>query len=130
MANKDFTRTIIEGSRDFTQKESVMMKDVKDAISLNQVVLNGDGNGLILNVKDYAVLAVHNEHAKENKDYNVIVLLDENGEKYTTGSTSFMRAFSDIWDDMAESGEEWSLKVFGRPSNNYSGRDYLTCSII
>lgn len=118
---------VIDASRQLTAKEKIAFKDFGLAAQLDDVVTE---TGLIINVKDYVVLQVHNEKS-DNKDYTKFLLIDENGEKYITGSEPFWTTFKDIWDEISDDPEvEWSLKVYKLESKNYKGKQFLTCSII
>ena len=35
-----------------------------------------------------------------------------------------------IWDEMCGEDEEWELKIYRMPSKNYTGREFITCSIL
>lgn len=118
---------VIDASRQLTAKEKIAFKDFGFAAQLDDVVTE---TGLIINVKDYVVLQVHNEKS-DNKDYTKFLLIDENGEKYITGSEPFWTTFKDIWDEISDEPDvEWSLKVYKLESKNYKGKQFLTCSII
>ena len=118
---------VIDASRQLTAKEKIAFKDFGLAAQLDDVVTE---TGLIINVKDYVVLHVHNEKS-DNKDYTKFLLIDENGEKYITGSEPFWTTFKDIWDEISDEPDvEWSLKVYKLESKNYKGKQFLTCSII
>lgn len=118
---------VIDASRQLTAKEKIAFKDFGLAAQLDDVVTE---TGLIINVKDYVVLQVHNEKS-DNKDYTKFLLIDENGEKYITGSEPFWTTFKDIWDEISDEPDvEWSLKVYKLESKNYKGKQFLTCSII
>lgn len=126
---KDYSTKIRESSRELSTKERIMLKDVSDAIKLDVATQN---EALIIDPEMWAVLDVHNENARDDKDYTQYLIVDKNGDKYVTGSESFWRSFTDIVDEIADSDEaiEWSLKIYRRPSNNYAGKDFITCSII
>lgn len=126
---KSFEVKIIETSMELTHKDKVMLKDTSRAIKLDEVCDNG--NEIQLKPVGYARLSVHNEKA-DNPDYEQILVIDESGEKYITGSSSFLRSFSDIWDEMvndADEEEEWALVIYKKDSKNYKGKQFLTCSI-
>lgn len=126
---KSFEVKIIETSMELTHKEKVMLKDTSRAIKLDEVCDNG--NEIQIKPAGYARLSVHNEKA-DNPDYEQILVIDESGEKYISGSYSFWRSFSDIWDEMvndADEEEEWSLVIYKKDSKNYKGKQFLTCSI-
>lgn len=129
MARTDFNVTIAETSMtELSAKDKIMLKDTSDAIALDKALAD-DESSLMITPIEYAILNVHNEKAKGDKDYTQLLILDANGEKYTTGSNSFMNSFMDIYNEMAESDEEYSIKVYRRASKNYAGKSFITCSI-
>lgn len=119
--------TINRTSKEFSAKERVAIKNTSDAIKLDEVV--SVDCPLVFTPVAYAVLDVHNEKS-ENKDYNLYVFLDEGGNQYVTGSISFFTAFTEIWDEMIDADEAYSIKVFKKPSRNYNGKHFLTCVIV
>lgn len=124
-----YSATIKYSSKQLTPKERVMLKDTTDAIKIDKLV--NDGETPIIYPVAYVVLGVHNESAKNDKDYEVYVIIDKGGKKYVTGSPSFSSAFVDIFDEMGElEGEEWGVRVFRLPSKNYDGKYFLTCSVV
>lgn len=114
-------------SRELTAKERVSIKDTSDCLKLDKVI-EADGP-TVLDIDYFAVLNVHNDNAKDSTDYNVYVLVDKNGVKYTTSSESFFSSFYDIYSEMSESNEEWAIKAYAMPSKNREGKYFLTCSI-
>lgn len=117
---------IKEISRDFTVKQRIALKDTSDAIKLDTAC---DENTVIIEPVDYAVLAIHNEKS-DNVDYENYVVIDKNGDKYVTGSASFWSSFMDIYEEMDNEDEAWSIKAYKLDSKNYKGKKFLTCSII
>ena len=95
---EDYSVKVIDASRQLTTKDKIAFKDFGLAAQLDDVVTE---TGLIINVKDYVVLQVHNEKS-DNKDYTKFLLIDENGEKYITGSEPFWTTFKDIWDEISD----------------------------
>lgn len=127
----DFNVTIASTSKaELTPRERIMLKDTSDAQGLDELV--ADDTSIIISPIGYAVLEVHNDKAKGDKDYEQYLILDSNGNKYTTGSSAFWNSFKDIWDEMniEETGESFDLKVYRKPSKNYSGKSFITCSIM
>jgi len=119
--------TIEETSlENLSNRDRVMLKDTSDAIALDEA-LTDENATLEIAVKDYAVLNVHNE-AADDKDYSKYIIVSETGEKYTTGSNTFFRSFKDIYTEMQ--GEAFSIKVYKKPSTNYKGKFFLSCSIV
>lgn len=117
---------IVDSSRELTAKEKIQMKDTTDAIRLDEATKE---KALIIKPVDYAVVSIHNEQS-ENKDYEVYVLIDKDGQRYVTGSEAFFSSFKNIWDEMCGEEEEWELNIYRMPSKNYTGRDFITCSIL
>lgn len=131
-SESNYNATIAETSRELTPKERVMYKDLGNAIKLNDLAEGAQTTGdkaIITSVKDYAVVAIHNE-ASEDVDYNNYLIVDGDGNKYYTGSTPFWNSFKSIWDEMHDSGEEWGIQLNLIPSKNFAGKTVLTCSLI
>lgn len=118
--------TIAKASKELTHKERVRVKDTTNALSLDEVTQDGP---VLIDLDFYAVLNVHNEKS-ESIDYTVCILVDEAGTKYRTGSPSFLTALDEIMVDMADCDESWQLEVSRRPSKNYKGKEFLTCSVV
>ena len=125
----DYNVTVKECSKELTNRERIKIKDVSNAVKLDDVV-NGD-SPFIIEPAYYAVLSVHNEKS-DNKDYEVYILVDTSGTKFVTGSASFINSFTDIWNEMAddESDEPWQIEVYKKDSKNYKGKQFITCSIV
>lgn len=121
-----YSTRIIEASKELSKKETVMLKDTSDCIKLDEALKDG---AITFKPSYYAVVEVHNEKS-DNKDYRVYVVADEEGNKYVTSSDSFFESFKDIYSYMHESDEDWLLKVYKLDSKNYTGRQFITCSII
>ena len=118
--------TIEETSRELTAKERVQLKDTTDALKLDEVT---QFEAITIKPVLSAVLNIHNEKS-DNKDYKNYVLVDESGQRYVTGSDSFWSSYKNIENEMAGSEEEWAIKVYRKPSKNYNGKEFITCSIV
>lgn len=123
-----YKATITEASFELSKRERVAFKDLGDAISLDTATETGE---VEIPVKGYVVIDVHNEKS-DNQDYKKYVIVSDSGMRYVTGSDSFWSSFIDIWDDMkeGEDPEDFSIRVYKRPSKNYSGKSFLTCSLV
>lgn len=119
-----------ECSKQLTAKEKIAIKDFTNAIALDSVIT--DDTPIILSPAYYAILDVHNEHSANDKDYTKYLIVDNSGSKYVTGSNSFFTSFIDIFTEMQQEapGEDYSIECYRRPSQNYKGKSFLTCSII
>lgn len=127
MSEKNYVVKITECSRELTAREKIYMKDTTNAIKLDEVVV--DEKPFNIKPVDYAILNVHNEKAQGDKDYEQYIILADDGSKYYTGSQSFWNAFYDIWSEMHDSGEEYTIDIYKLDSKNYKGKKFLTCSI-
>ena len=121
----EFTVEIKETSIELSKKDRVRMKDPSNAIKLDEVTNEGS---FVFKPEFYVMLAIHNPKS-DNPDYTNIMIVDDNGTKYVTGSPSFITAFKEIWDEM-ESPGDWEIECFKRDSKNYKGKQFLTCSIV
>lgn len=123
-----YKAVVARASKELSAKEKIMLKDMSDAIKLDDEVKE---QALIIKPDFYAIINVHNEKS-DTKDYTKIVLVDKtSGNKYTTGSMPFITTFEDIVEEMADAGEEdYELKVYAKESKNYKGKYFITCSII
>lgn len=125
----DYRVKIKEASKDLTAKERIAWKDLTDVVKLDARLDEPEVEAIIITPKDFAILEVHNEKATP-ADYENYIIIDENNVRYSTGSRSFWNSFTDIYEEMKDEDEEWSLKIYKKPSKNYSGKDFITCSII
>lgn len=122
---RTYSVSIARASKELTKKEAVMYKDTTEAIRLDGATEDGS---VIVDVAGWVELDVHNEKAKDGKDYKNFVILATDGTKYLTGSQSFWNSFLDIYEEM--DGEDITIKIYRKPSKNYSGKSYLTCSLM
>lgn len=124
-----FNSKIVKASRALSARERIMMKDTTDAQNINSALKSGN---VEFSPLAWAIVSVHNERS-ENKDYENLVIIDNNGKKYYTSSPSFREAFMDIFAEMADENgfpiEEYSVKCYAVSSRNQQGC-FLTCSIL
>lgn len=127
----DYSVEIKKSSRPLTAREEISFKDISNALALD-TELADNNDRVIINPAAYIILSVHNEHSKNDKDYSKYLIIDNAGNKYVTGSESFFTSFINIFDTMNEKapGEEYSIEVYKKPSKNYQGKHFLTCSIL
>lgn len=124
---KDYEVKINSVSKELTARERVMLKDTRNAIKLDEAV---NDNPLVISPAYYAILDVHNEKSKEDKDFQNFIVVDTAGNKYVTGSTSFFEAFTEIVEEMSGTGEEYEIEIYKLDSKNYKGKQFITCSIV
>ena len=128
----NYSATITETSMELTAREKVMFKDTQNAVSLLDLAKDAKANGakaIVENIKGYVVLDIHNEKS-DDIDYKNYLIVDGNGDKYVTGSASFMNSFLDIYKEMKGETEPWSIQLNLLPSKNYKDKEILTCSLI
>lgn len=121
-----YTAEIIRSNRELSKKERVMYKDASDCKRLDEETsLNGR-----IRIKPvlWLELSVHNDKAKDNKDYSQYIIVDTDGQAYLTGSQNFYNNFLGIASEM--DGEEFEIEVYRRPSKNYNGKEFLTCKLV
>ena len=128
----DYSTKIVSTSRELTVKEKITLKDFNDCTGLDTVVTNEQG--FIIDPDVIVEVQVHNERAKDDKDYTTIVILDKDGTKYSTSSNSLRDSISDIMDELADLEEadraDFKIKIFKKPSKNYSGKYFLTATVV
>lgn len=130
------TVKISKASKELTKVEKIALQDTSDCLSIDKVVGDclAENKQCIITPKDFVLLNIHNDTPKQggSEDYITLVVIDRNGNKYATGSTSFAEAFLNIWDGMHEDEDDpvYSIRVLRRDSNNYKGKYFLTCGIV
>lgn len=124
---KDYEVKINSVSKELTARERVMLKDTRNAVKLDEAV---NDNPLVISPDYYAVLDIHNEKSKEDKDFQNFIVVDTAGNKYVTGSTSFFEAFTEIVEEMSGTGEDYEIEIYKLDSKNYKGKQFITCSIV
>ena len=122
---EDYKVEIKESSKELSARERISLKDTTNAIKLDEALAEGD---VIITPVDYAILGIHNEKA-EDKDYENYIIVDKSGTKYVTGSSSFWNSFIEIYEEMKDEEEEYSILAYRVESKNYKGKYFLTCSI-
>ena len=124
----DYSAKIRYSSKELSAKERIMLKDTGNATKLDTLLEDG---AIEISVDYYAIVDIHNEKAKQDKDYSQIVIVDKAGNKFTSGSNSLIEAISDMADELADEGiEEFAISIFRKPSKNYTGKYFITCSLV
>ena len=126
---KQYEVTIRESSKELTPKERIKIKDLSNSQNLDALTQNEES--VVINYAYHVILDIHNEKSKDRPDYQNIVVVDKDGNKFNTGSNSFITALEEIIVEMADAGEEdVEIEVYRKPSKNYKGKDFITCSVI
>lgn len=119
---RDYTANIIfTTATNLTVKDKIQIKNFSAAAILNDSF--ADNEMFDIKVDRISLVDVHNEKAKDDKDYTVCVI--ESGEKtYRTSSQSFIEAIQDIDRELLDSGEsisDYTLRCFKIKSKNNTG---------
>ena len=120
-----YSAVISASKNELSKKERIQLKDMTDVIRLDSATKDGDV--IIEKVSNIVEIEIHNDKATPT-DYKNIIVIAEDGTRYATGSTSFRNALFDIDNEME--GEEYGIRVYRRPSQNYAGRDFISCSVL
>lgn len=123
----NYSVAIVATSKELSARERIMMKDTSNAIKLDEAVKTD--TPLVIAPAAYAELSVHNEKS-DNVDYKNYIIIDSDGNKFVTGSSSFWESFMEIWEEMDGEEEEYQIEIFKKESKNYKGKHFLTCSIV
>lgn len=132
MARTDYNVKITGMSANYTnlsKKEQIALKDMNDCIRVDQYA----ADGLVVKATGYVILSIHNEHARENQDYDVFKLIGDDGNTYITSSKSLADQFLDFWEEIngeLEDPDPLDVKIFAKESKNYSGKSFFTCRLI
>ena len=123
-----YTAKVIYVSKEVSAKEKIRLKDTNNAISLDGATAEGT---MVITPDYYAIVEVHNEKS-EDKNYKKYIVVDKDGQKYVTGSESFITAFREIADDMASEApdEDYDIEIFRKASVNYKGKSFITCALV
>lgn len=123
-----YSTKVVYASKELSKKETIKLKDLTDAIQLDEAVNEGSDGALIIQPDMWARISVHNEYSKDTVDYDKYVVVDKAGTVFVTGSQSFWTSLIDIAEEMED--EPFDLKVYKHASKNYNGKYFITCSII
>lgn len=117
---------VIETTHELNARERIKMKDTTNAIKLDSAITSDEP--IIVTPVDWAILEIDN--SKVDGVYQNYIVVDESGQKFVTGSRSFWEAFKAIWDEMAEEGEVYQVEIYKVDSKNYTGKKFITCSLL
>lgn len=125
----NYTTSITESSKELSTREKIKLKDLTSAIAIDKVV--EPEKPLVIAPDFYARIDIHNEKLPENEqDYKTMVIVDKSGTKYYTGSDSAISSFVDIFDEMIDTAEPFEIEFYKKESKNYSGKHFITCSLV
>lgn len=120
-----YSVSVASASHDLTPKQRVQAKDTTNCVRLDKATQEG---AVYVTVDHWIELAVHNERAAD-QDYANYVVVDKDGTRYITGSHSFWDSFMNIFEEMKDIDEAWTLKIYRMESKNRAGKQFITCSV-
>lgn len=123
---RNYSVELKEASKQLTAKQKIAIKDTTSCVKLDDATKE---QPITITPDFWAVLSVHNEKS-DNPDYENYVIVDIDGVRYVTGSTSFWSSFQNIATEMANEDEEWGIRVYRVESKNYKGKSFITCTIV
>lgn len=123
---------LIKGSFEPTVRELLKYQDFSEMRKIDQLCEGPDDCAIIEDVADYLLFNVHNDNSTSgNEDYAQLVIINEDGSGYVTGSTTFIRDFGTVFAAMrGDSDEPFDIKIRKVPSKRYSGKYFLKLSVI
>ena len=108
--------------KELTARDRVKIKDTAAMVKLDEATQKGN---LTITPDYFAVLTITTDEYGQREAY---VVVDKDGTFYYTGSSSFMSAFTEIYDEMI--GEDYQISVYRQPSKKREGKDFITCTIV
>lgn len=121
--------TIKESSfSEMSKKQRMLLCDMTGASKIDEVLANVDE--ITFKPCGYAVLEIHNDRSRGDKDYTKYLYIDVDDNRYISGSESLFTAFKYYFDEMQDESEDWAIAVTKQPSKNYSGKDFYTCYLV
>lgn len=112
--------TIIEKSKEISAAERYLMTASPDIVSVKDVE-----DGTVIPVKKWIIF----EDAKQDDSViEILSIMTENGEVFSTQSATFKESFSDIVDCVADDGME-KFAIVKRSGKSKAGRAFVTCTL-
>ena len=116
---------IRKASRELTTREQIKATNFNNAKGLATVLDNTDCVTLSI---DWWVLC-HVELEATHEQYDTLVIMTTDGQKYTTSSETFIKNFEDMMDLLKDDNELIEIDCCKGESKNYKGKYYLTCTL-
>lgn len=119
-----FKSVIIGTSFDMTKREEIKYKDISSCYPIND-----EKSGFVIeDIKGFYTLHCENSGA-DNPEYDVFVIVCNDGKRYMTSSESFSEKAGDIISDLQGDGERIDLRLIKKKSKNFAG-EFLTCELV
>ena len=129
MSNYDVRVSECGGVELSKKMKAAISTNLSSCIELGEVT-QGEAS-LTINVAGYAVVDIHNERSKGEKDYKKLIIVSTDQQMFITGSPSCMETFIAIWEAMdGEDPTTWAIEFFQMPSQNFKGKSFITCKVV
>lgn len=122
-----YSAKIIDSSKELSTKQGMQICDMSQHKGLSELVKTGEI--IEIDVAGYAVVSIHNPKAKNQQDYDYLVVIAKDGASYFTGSDSFCEQFFTIWEAMKDELSELKIEAYVGDSKNYE-TGFLTCRLV
>ena len=129
--SNNYTVTVAEcGGAELTKKmRAAIATNLSSCIDIGSLT-EGDKT-LAISAGGYAVVSIHNERSKGEKDYDKLIVISTDGQMFITGSPSCIETFKAIWEMMAgEDPGSWGVEFYQMPSQNFKGKTFITCKVV
>ena len=129
MSNYDVRVSECGGVELSKKMKAAISTNLSSCIDLGEVT-QGEAS-LTINIAGYAVVDIHNERSKGEKDYKKLIIVSTDQQMFITGSPSCMETFIAIWEAMdGEDPETLAVEFFQMPSQNFKGKSFITCKVV
>ena len=127
---KDNYSCIVTESEGLDAKDLVRIELASNIVSIDKNI-EDDADNIIMKVCGWAYTQTHNPSSTDKKDYESLIIKNEEGTMFRTSSTSCIEMFRQIIGAVTRAGlEEWKLTIFKKPSKKRDGKYYITCGIV
>lgn len=126
-----FEIKIIETYKPLSTLQRISTKRLQSATKIDEEL--DINKSCVINADNYVILRVTTDNPKfDTPEYDVLVIIDTNGEKYITSSEYAIRSFIEIVEELRSEDESISAYAYSfsrEESNNYKGKYYILCNI-
>ena len=131
MAERNYTADVTASITDLSTRQRIAVKDFSSAIKLNDIITDENPH-VQIDVANIVKVSVHNEQSKGNSDYDVIIIIANDGTKYRTGSETAYTSALEIYRELEaanELSEGFTLDFYKVKSNNFDG-EFIKCNLV
>ena len=126
----DYTVTIAEASRELDTMDKLFITSGPDGVTVDEAIAGVDK--LMLETDWFCVAHIHNEHAKDDKDYKTLYIMAKDGEVFKSSSNSLITSLEDINEVLTDDGKSISdvtIIISKRSSKNFAGKNFYRASV-